>query len=636
MSQRGFHILLGLGCIAIVPASAGCHLLFPLESRMEQIRQTYLFSAQIYRQLPGTNEEFTEWWFSYGWPEGQYANDPLGYCNWKAGEYVDRSVTPYLGMVWHIRHAGYLAIPSRDLAVDCSNPSYVPHTFGGPAGAAIRWDNPPSSQASASISLTDKDGVYRHADPAVRAASIDVAERTGMPDWSAGGTYVRGKQHIRFADMYFDLATPFQLGSDVTVHKCYLQSIGTVVGERVGTTYQYTIYPGTAKFFFYGNATKSGENGTTSFCVANSITQNVTFNQQGPYTYFAMAINLPSSVLGQNMTVQISLSKPYSSPSSFNTHQPVVTLSDRQADGPDVDLAPDSVVDLDGDLSKLMWFENFEASNEVFLGSVAPGNSLRRTFTPGNHEIAVVAYDARGAYGTAIATLTIPPPPSNDACANAAPIGDGIYIGSLVGSTNDGSATCGGYFGQPNTGPDAWYRYTAPRAGRMKVSTCGTNDFGGPDAGMDTVLSLHAWCSGTVVNQLTCNDDWPSGSDPGACNAPWPFNDAGVQRDSAVTLPVTAGQNVLIRVSKYQTGPRGVFYLLVGTQPWAPADFDHDGDVDLDDFLVFTRCFNGPNKPYAAGGCDAVDFDNDHDVDLDDFLTFTHCFNGPNSPPACS
>jgi hypothetical protein len=31
-----------------------------------------------------------------------------------------------------------------------------------------------------------------------------------------------------------------------------------------------------------------------------------------------------------------------------------------------------------------------------------------------------------------------------------------------------------------------------------------------------------------------------------------------------------------------------------------PADFDHDGDVDLSDFGVFQGCFNGPNRPPAC------------------------------------
>jgi hypothetical protein len=633
MRKQPLPALIALSATLVALSSTGCHLLFPFDPRTEQVTQCYWLGAEIYRQLPGTTEEFTEGWFTYAWPDGQYANDPWGYLGVKCGEYIDLSVAPLGGMVWKMRNLQCVAVPYREVAVDCSNPSYLPHTFGGPYGASLRWNNPPSTEASVSISLTDKDGVYRHADPAVKTASIDVAERTGMPDWSAGGTYVRGKQHLRFADMFFEVATPFQLGSDITVNKCYLQSIGTVVAERVGTTYDYTIYPGNAKFFFYGNATKGGDTATTSFCFANSISQNVALNQHGPMTHFALALNLPSSVLGQNMTVQISLVKPYSQFSLFAGHQPVVTLLDKQADSTEVDLVPDDVVDLDGDLDKLMWIENFEASNERFLGT---GSPLHVTLAPGSHEIALIAYDARGAYGTGIMTLTVPPPPANDDCVDATPIGAGWLLGTLGGASADGSASCGGQVtGQPNTESDAWYRYTAPVAGTLKVSTCGTHEWGGPDAGMDTVLSLHSGCPGTTANQLACNDDWPNGSDPTACNLPWPFFDLGTHRDSAVALPVTKGQTVFIRVSKYKTSRPGVFYLLLGLYTGVASDLDHDGDVDLSDFLSFQACFNGPNRPYAQPNCADADLDHDNDVDLKDFLTFQGCFNGPNRPAKC-
>lgn len=64
------------------------------------------------------------------------------------------------------------------------------------------------------------------------------------------------------------------------------------------------------------------------------------------------------------------------------------------------------------------------------------------------------------------------------------------------------------------------------------------------------------------------------------------------------------------------------------------ADYDRDGDVDLQDFAHFRSCFNGPNRTPPTG-CGDMDFDTDNDVDLDDFTTFRNCFNGPNRPPNC-
>lgn len=131
----------------------------------------------------------------------------------------------------------------------------------------------------------------------------------------------------------------------------------------------------------------------------------------------------------------------------------------------------------------------------------------------------------------------------------------GRRLGSLVGATNDGSASVG------NPGqPDVWYKYTASRAGTLVVDTCGTHDTGGPD----TVLSLHSSGPGTTANQLVANDDWPSGSDPTACQD----LDAPPSYDSAVALSVTAGQTVWIRVSQYAeyTGGDGAFQLRLGLE----------------------------------------------------------------------
>jgi hypothetical protein len=88
-----------------------------------------------------------------------------------------------------------------------------------------------------------------------------------------------------------------------------------------------------------------------------------------------------------------------------------------------------------------------------------------------------------------------------------------------------------------------------------------------------------------------------------------------------------------------------------GCPPLIPGDFDRDGDVDEDDFLIFRVCATGPAVPYPAealpAGCTlipdadgliAADFDSDGDVDHDDFGIFQRCYSGPNRPgnPACA
>jgi hypothetical protein len=65
----------------------------------------------------------------------------------------------------------------------------------------------------------------------------------------------------------------------------------------------------------------------------------------------------------------------------------------------------------------------------------------------------------------------------------------------------------------------------------------------------------------------------------------------------------------------------------------ARADFDFDGDVDLNDFATFSNCFTGAgvtNRPPACQVSDfpATDLDDDGDVDLNDFNTFATNFTG--------
>jgi hypothetical protein len=59
-------------------------------------------------------------------------------------------------------------------------------------------------------------------------------------------------------------------------------------------------------------------------------------------------------------------------------------------------------------------------------------------------------------------------------------------------------------------------------------------------------------------------------------------------------------------------------------------DYDGDGDVDFDDYLVFGFCFQGPGVTYAPGHfCAGEDGDGDLDVDLADFCVLQRHFTGP-------
>jgi hypothetical protein len=82
---------------------------------------------------------------------------------------------------------------------------------------------------------------------------------------------------------------------------------------------------------------------------------------------------------------------------------------------------------------------------------------------------------------------------------------------------------------------------------------------------------------------------------------------------------------------------------------FAPPDFDHDCDVDVDDYTAFLGCVTGPSVAYnplaLPSGCTftpdaqshvAPDFDGDNDVDQDDFGVLQKCYSGSSIPAAAN
>jgi VCBS repeat-containing protein len=171
-----------------------------------------------------------------------------------------------------------------------------------------------------------------------------------------------------------------------------------------GTSYQ--IMPGDSKFFLYAEGTRAGETQASSFCFTNPSSQGFVEYQGLPYPVFTFSFNLDTNFKGQSLQVTVSLSKPAAA-LSFNNHQPFVDLVDQAATGPTVDLTPVTVWDGDGNLDtdRFLWFENFEASTERFLGKGQTLNDV--SFSHGQHEITLVAYDTDGSYNSDTMILTI-------------------------------------------------------------------------------------------------------------------------------------------------------------------------------------------------------------------------------------
>jgi hypothetical protein len=72
-----------------------------------------------------------------------------------------------------------------------------------------------------------------------------------------------------------------------------------------------------------------------------------------------------------------------------------------------------------------------------------------------------------------------------------------------------------------------------------------------------------------------------------------------------------------------------VRFVQVGTAPeYSRADFDHDGDVDLDDLGHLQLCLSGTGVGQDAEACVNARLDDDNDVDSADVVLFRPCLSG--------
>jgi len=185
------------------------------------------------------------------------------------------------------------------------------------------------------------------------------------------------------------------------------------------------------------------------------------------------------------------------------------------------------------------------ACSDVVASTAVPAGTYI-VFVASNFYSGLACDSGSNAYRATLTTTLV-----NDDCADAVDVSAaGTFAGTLVNATNDGSASCG----SSATNADVWYTYTAPACGTLTVTTCGSHDMNGTDSGIDSVLSLHEACGGTL---LACNDDWYADYCTGS--------DAGTPRDSVVFTPVAAGQTILIRVSHFGATLTGPFLLNVSS-----------------------------------------------------------------------
>jgi hypothetical protein len=191
---------------------------------------------------------------------------------------------------------------------------------------------------------------------------------------------------------------------------------------------------------------------------------------------------------------------------------------------------------------------------------------------------------------------------TNDECSTATTIGTGIRSFNTCAATN--SAPAGVPLGSTR---DVWFRFIAPNTNTYTLSTCGSN--------FDTVITLfsgsQSQCPSAATGLIGQNNN---SSD---CSP--------LSLQSSLSVPLTQGQSVMIRVGGANANAFGQGTLSIAQFTCDPLDFNNDGSTfdptDIDAFLsVFSE---GPCIPTTAT-CNDLDFNNDGSLfdpcDIDSFM----------------
>jgi len=183
-------------------------------------------------------------------------------------------------------------------------------------------------------------------------------------------------------------------------------------------------------------------------------------------------------------------------------------------------------------------------------GATSRGSSVSWCSTPGAvYHVLVHGYQSQaGSFTLNVAdgpscTFSLNCAPDNDTCGQSAPVVQGTQMADNTGAGTSGvGASC------QTSSHDLWYRYTAECDGDLTVDTCQ------PAIGSltDTVVSLYDACGG---NELGCNDNYADAT-------------VDCQQRSAVTIPVSANEELSIRVAGAGTfNAQGTYPLRVTEVP---------------------------------------------------------------------
>ncbi len=153
----------------------------------------------------------------------------------------------------------------------------------------------------------------------------------------------------------------------------------------------------------------------------------------------------------------------------------------------------------------------------------------------------------------------------------------------------------------------------------------------------DLAFYLGTDSTGQTADGNAASIDW--GTDRIAEQAPTHEIYTHVWRTFTATTPQAS---IWLRAHHPVTNPSVMIYAdqvevrkLTGPPPAVVVspDFDHDGDVDVDDFAALQTCFSGDGFPQTTPACIDKRLDGDDDVDAADLARLMNCMNGPNVEP---
>ncbi|MDG2291841.1 MAG: hypothetical protein P8L37_04210 [Phycisphaerales bacterium] len=146
----------------------------------------------------------------------------------------------------------------------------------------------------------------------------------------------------------------------------------------------------------------------------------------------------------------------------------------------------------------------------------------------------------------------VPGTPANDDCASALEIAIGDHVFNTAAATTDGSSHLNLCDINGQVHKDIWYTYGAPCSGTLTLSTCDQAEF-------DTDIVVYdagSGCTPGDAEVLACNDVGPG------CGG---FT-------SELDVPVTAGQQLLVRIGGFSAIEAGIGTLSVSLDVVLPHD----------------------------------------------------------------